>query len=46
MRVKKNQGYISLFQVNSRKNYALQMITNNQLPLEIRQLYLSKVLIT
>ena len=26
MRVKKNQGFISLFQVNSRKNYALQII--------------------
>ena len=26
MRVKKNQGFISLFQVNSRKNYVLQII--------------------
>ena len=42
MRVKKNQGFISLFQVNSRKNYALQIINYH----EKFDSYLSKVLIT
>ena len=39
---KKNQGFISLFQVNSRKNYALQIINYH----EKFDSYLSKVLIT